>query len=447
MPAGEYQEYPSIRLADLARLIYRFATGSVKRGRSFDAGVVLREWYQQTVQRRGSENLILNLRFKRFLVVTGGSLSQHVSAQPPLEQAYAVGPTKVRAMSFLAPKALTIAHGARWRNLRTFNESVLRVGKSEPDMAFTLTAVRDAFPAPVSDIADIRECMREAMSVLVFGSGLAQAHVLDDVEVLIRHVQHPGRRILVGWHQARRRRRFYRTLQTRLDAGPTADGLSLIDKAIALSGDGDCSEEDLLQQIPHWMFTFSGSGTDLLARTLGVLGSRDDTYARVRTEMIEHDVANDPLAVMKLEYLQACLLEVCRLFPPVTRTFVGVGHEDEFEGRRVPVGTELLHCFTEHHRDTTVDATANDFRPERWLEPDNRADAAYPSLFLGGARDCPGRDLILTVSKAAICALTDHGRVRTRCYALSQDPMPRSFPENGLRYDTETNEPTSKEKS
>ena len=86
----------------------------------------------------------------------------------------------------------------------------------------------------------------------------------------------------------------------------------------------------------------------------------------------------------RTEYLQACLLEVCRLFPPVTRTFVAARDQDVFEGRRVPAG---------------------------------------------------------------ICALMNYGRVRTRCDALSQDPMPRSFPDCGFRYETDTNEFTSEEKS
>ena len=402
------------------------------------------------MQRTGSENLILNLGVKKFLIITGPELSRHVSAQAPDEHGYAAGPTKVRAMSFLAPKALTIAHGERWRDLRKFNESVLSAVHSEPDVQFTLAAVREAFARPVSDIADIRECMRETMRAVVFGSGVTPAHLIDDVETLMSYVENPGRRMLLGWRQARRRRRFYSALRTRWDASSAADGAGLIDKASTVADDGDYPEEDLVQQIPHWMFTFTGSGTDLLARTLGVLGSRDHAYDRVRAEMLEHDVANDPSAVLQLEYLQACLLEVCRLFPPVTRTFLAAHHDDVFEGRRVPAGTEILHCFTEHHRDTSADATADDFRPERWLEPGGAADTAYPSLFLGGARSCPGRDLILIVCKAAICALMEHGRMRTSCDALSQDPMPRSFPDDGLRYDgdisrTPRNSPISPE--
>ena len=436
--AHDADGYPSIGLVGLARLTARLAVGIVTKRRSFDAGSVLRAWYQQSVQRSGSENLVIDLRFKRLLVVTGRALSQHVSAQAPCEHAYAAGPTKVRAMSFLAPKALTVASDGRWRRLRAFNEAVLRDAGSSADLQFTLAAVRDAFPAPVSDIDDVRRCMRETMGAVVFGPDSAPGHALDDIETLMRHVQHPGRRLLSGWLQGRRRRRLYSSLQARWDVGPIGNGLSLIDKATVLAVDEECPEEELVQQIPHWMFTFTGSGTDLLARTLGVLGSRDDAYDRVLTEMVEHDPAADASALMRMEYLRACLLEVCRLFPPVTRTLIAARGENVFEGSRVPAGTEIVNCFAEHHRDVSLDASANDFRPERWLEPDGAAAAVYPSLFLGGARECPGRDLILVVCMAAMCALMDHGRIQTRCDALAHDPMPRSFPDGGLRYQTDT---------
>lgn len=298
--AGDHRSYPSIRFADLVRLTARFAAGIARNGRSLDAGLVLREWYRRTARRAGSEDLYLNLGFKTFLVVTGRALSQHVSTQAPREHGYAAGPTKVRAMSFLAPKALTIAHDERWRSLRAVNESVLGTANSEPDTQFTVAAVREAFEGPVSGIADIRACMRETMGTVVFGPGAAPAQLLEDVERLNRYVQNPGRRMLLGWCQAGRSRQFYGALRARWAASPAANGASLIDKAKALASSGDHSEEDLVQQIPHWMFTFTGSGTDLLARTLGVLGSRDDAYARVRAEMVEHDYANDASAVTKM---------------------------------------------------------------------------------------------------------------------------------------------------
>ncbi|WP_419863151.1 cytochrome P450 [Candidatus Poriferisodalis sp.] len=474
--AHSSREFPSIRLADLARLAVRLAAGAARTRRSHDAGAAMRAWYQASVQRTGSENLMLRLGVKRLLVVTGREMSHHVSAQTPCAHGYGAGPTKVRAMSFLAPKALTVADGERWQRLREFNESVLAAASTTPhaedpaalsrdagDSAaqeqFLVGAVRDAFGGPVSDIADVRRCMRETMRTVVFGPSGIETRLLDDLEVLMRHVRSPVRRVLLGWCQRGRRRRFYAALRKRWGAGPAAGSPGLIDRAMVAAASekfGAYGEDDLLQQVPHWMFTFTGSGTDLLVRTLGVLGARDDAYERVRAEMIEHDVTTDAAAVAKMEYLTACLLEVCRLYPPVTRTFMSVGRDDEVEGCRVPAGSELLHCFTEHHRDTTADPTADDFCPERWLGAGSAAGTTgaghgaaavanvYSSLFLGGARTCPGQDLILLVCKAAISTLINRGRIRVsgaqardlvRSAALARDPMPRSFPAAGLRYE------------
>ena len=43
----------------------------------------------------------------------------------------------------------------------------------------------------------------------------------------------------------------------------------------------DVDRTTLLQQVPHWMFTFTGSGTDLLTRTLCLISSRDEVLDRV----------------------------------------------------------------------------------------------------------------------------------------------------------------------
>ena len=304
-------------------------------------------------------------------------------------------------------------------------------------MQFILDGVRKAFPEPVSDIGDIRRCMAQTMSMVVFGSDRVSPHLVEDVKTLIAYVHSPARRTLFGWSQRKRREQFYHALRRLWRESSESDAHSLIAAAKGMTRYGGHSEEEIIQQIPHWMFTFTGSGTDLLARTLGIVASRDDVYSRVRAEATERSASKSASAVMNLEYLESCLLETCRLFPPVTRTFHVAPRGDTFDGFRIPAGMEILHFFTASQRDTSVDATANDFRPERWMEPGGNAAAAYPSLFLGGARDCPGKDLILFVCKVAISMLVKQGRIRSQCPALSEDPMPHSFPENGLRFSTD----------
>ena len=426
--------FPSTRFVDLLRLLGRCVGGFAKGPRSFDFGLTLQDWLEGLTRRTGSENVVLNLYFRKFLVVTGRELSAHILAQPPDALGFVEGRTKARAMSFLAPQALTITHGEQWRRLRRLNEDTLRVGGADARMQFIVDGVNKAFQAPVSDIDDIRDCMALTMLMVVFGFDSAPAHLVEDVQVLFEHVQNPGRRILFGWRQAKRRRRFYEALRRLWRESTESGEPSLLSTARGTSYNGSFTEEELIQQIPHWMFTFTGSGTDLLARTLGIVASRNDVYDRVHAEAMGRNSTSLASAAMRMEYLEACLLEVCRLFPSVTRTFHAAPGGDTFDGFRIPAGMEILHCFTANQRDVSRDSTANDFRPERWMEPGSNAEAMYPSLFLGGARDCPGKGLILLVCKVAIRKLIRYGRTRSQCPALSQDPLPLSYPERGLRY-------------
>lgn len=431
------QGYPSIQLVDLLQLVGRCAGGFVKGPGSFDFHRVLQDWFGRLARRTGSDNLVLNLYFKKFLVVTGRGLSEHILKQPPDVESYVEGMTKARAMSFLAPHALTIAHGEQWLRLRRFNEAVLHTKAADARMPLILDGVRKAFPGPVSDLGDIRKCMAEVMRRVVCGHDRAPEHLAEDMQTLIGYVNNPVSRILAGWIAAGRRKRLYDALG-RLWRETPASAPGLIATAKRIAHNGNLSGEELIHQIPHWMFTFTGSGTDLLARTLGIVASRDEVYERVRAEVMEQGSANCASAILNMEYLESCLLETCRLFPPVTRTFHVAPQGDIFRSVRIPAGVEILHCFTAGQRDLSVDATANDFRPERWLEPGNKAHALYPSLFLGGARDCPGQGLILFVCKAALSVLLRDGRIRSECPALSQDPMPHSFPKRCLQFSTES---------
>ncbi len=429
--------YPSTGFVDLLRLLGRCAGSFAGGPRSFDFGLTLQDWLGDLVRRTGSENVVLNFYFKRFLIVTGRELSEHILAQPPDVRGYVEGRTKARAMSFLAPQALTVTHGEQWQRLRRFNEATLRADEADARMQFILDGVGRAFSGPVSDTGDIRRCMAQAMLAVVFGSGQAPAHLAGDVQRLFGYVQNPGRRFLFGWSQGGRRKRLYHELRRLWRESPASGAPSLIAVAKGMAHDARLTEEELIQQIPHWMFTFTGSGTDLLARTLGVVASRDEVYERVRAEALEQGSTGRASAIMKMEHMESCLLETCRLFPPVTRTFHVAPRGDTFNGVPIPAGLEILHFFTASQRDLSVDATADDFRPERWMEPESDARAIYPSLFLGGARDCPGKDLILFVCKAAMSILLQRGRVRSECPALSKDPLPLSFSESGLRFSTE----------
>jgi cytochrome P450 len=184
------------------------------------------------------------------------------------------------------------------------------------------------------------------------------------------------------------------------------------------------------------MFTFTGSGTAMLARALALITSRPEVRARVLSEITEHGALDEPSNIERLSYVEACLLESARLFSPVPRTFHCAPQGDTFEGVDIAPGIEIAHYFPLNQRDHTADLSANNFLPERWLDPASAAHAAYPNLFLSGARSCPGKNLILFVCKSAAAILLKEHNLQAvkEMTRLAADPLPFSLPEKQIHF-------------
>jgi len=180
------------------------------------------------------------------------------------------------------------------------------------------------------------------------------------------------------------------------------------------------------------MFTFTGSGTELLFRTLTLVGSRPGVLERALREIEDAGPLEDPDSIERLPYVEACLRETGRLYAPVSRTFHRAPVGEVFDHRRITPTMEIVHFFPVLQRDTRVDPAADLFRPERWLEPGAVLDD-HSNVFLSGSRACPGRDLILFVCKAAAAYQLGRNAVRADAPALETDPLPVSYPRRGTR--------------
>jgi cytochrome P450 len=425
------EDYPETTALDLCRLGVRAAGHALRHPRAFDLGLVLHEWMRQMTVRHGSPNVRLKLPAAPMLLVTDRELSRHVLAAAPRHDGYAPGTMKCKGMSYLAPRALTIAEDEEWTRLRPFNERVLCAGRPHELRQSFLGHVRRAFAGPVRSVEEIRTRMGRAMLAIVFGEGVAPAGLADEIRAIFALVQNPVKRKLAGRRGRRRVAALYESIRRLWHDGqaPESSLLGLARKA--QTGE---DVEALHQQVPHWMFTFTGSGSDLLIRGLAMIGSRPEVLRRVREEL-PGEKLDDPAAIGGLRYLEACLLEGARLYPPVRFTMHRAGAADAMKGSRIAPGTELLQVFSLTQRDRGTDPTADDFRAERWMDSSSQAEAMYPNLFLSGARRCPGRDLILFVCKGAAAHLL-HGGLVVGTERLAADPVPFSFPAKSLELRT-----------
>jgi cytochrome P450 len=302
---------------------------------------------------------------------------------------------------------------------------VLDLDAAPDDRAALLTAIQSAFGTPLDSEEDVRERMRVVMLNLVVGEH-APASLGADIDYLIRLVNNPMRRAIFGRFAAGRRRRFYTTLRRARDE---ADAHSLLERSrdAAIVRGAELGDDEAIEQVPHWMFPFTGSASDLLTRTLAMIGSRPDTWRRIEDELAAVAPAADPERIDRLSFIEACILETGRLFPPVTRTFHTAPLGDTTNGVAVPADIEVVHFFPLLQRDPASGSDVNAFRPEQWLA---EASEVRPTsnLFLSGARACPGRDLVLFVLKAAIATHVARHQRHMAALSLSRDPVPFSYP-------------------
>ena len=376
-----------------------------------------------------SEGIILNFGFRRFLLVTGRDLSRHILDQSPSTNTYAAGPGKVAAVSFLAEQSLTLSHDEKWDKLRPLNEQTLSTGGSPDLQQAALFQVQVAFAQPVSSIDDIRDRMGRVMLGVVFGG--APPQLAQDIQVLFGYVQSPPRRIFFFWTPLLRRSLCYGPLR---QSFPEAPFQSLLARAHTFSQFFHFEPPELVAPIPTPLFSVPGSAPSLLSIALAMLGSRPEVAEQVRQEINAAGPLDQAISISRLNFVEACLLETCRLFPPITRTSHVAPQGDTFDGVSIPAGLEILHYFLISLRDTSVDPSANYFEPDKWLDPGNDRRSVYPNLFLSGARACPGESLILFVCKAAIIFLYGVKNEMLSIRALTTDPLSFPFPKGTPRF-------------
>jgi cytochrome P450 len=416
--APDLPTYPRASNGALLRLLGVLAFATIRRkGR----GPAVAAWIADQHRRHGSRNVTVRLPFKQFVFAGEPAFSEHVLAGVPGDGAYVEGALKRSSMAFLAPRALTISHGAEWRRRREFNERVL--SSDAPEFrGGVLRAVEDAFVAPVASAEELRSRMRGVMLDVVLGKD-APRHLAEDVDTLVAVVGNPLRRLLLGWRYGKRKRRFYDTLRAQRTRAPAN---SLLGTAVQIPS---LSADEAIEQVPHWMFTFAGSASDLLLRTLAFAGSRPEVARRIAEEASSVGEVIEPESINRLAYLESCILEAGRLFPPVALTFHTPPEGDTFGGHSIPAGAEVVHYFPFNHRGDDAGSDVHRFDPER-------ADASS-NLFLSGPRACPGRDLILFVLKSAALTLLAKHQLRVVAPSLRADPVPLSFLERELRFSHE----------
>ena len=181
-----------------------------------------------------------------------------------------------------------------------------------------------------------------------------------------------------------------------------------------------CEAEAFLQIIAG-----SDSTTTVLRSTMFLLAGSPRAYEKLRAE-IDHAVQQGRISspVMRyseaqsLEYLNACIWEGLRMYPPLfgLKSKVAPATGETIKGMYFPGGTEIAVCDAALCRNKVIFGEDSDvFRPERWLEVDvevkNKYIRTVDMIFGSGRFVCLGRHIAMMELHKALGEVSPCARI------------------------------------
>lgn len=192
--------------------------------------------------------------------------------------------------------------------------------------------------------------------------------------------------------------------------------------------DEDTGEKLERQQVIDEVATFMGAGHETTAQGLTwmflLLSEHPDALARLLAEVDQVLCGAAPTAetVNRLEWLNACIHEAMRLYPPAWIIPRVAMEDDVIDGFHIPKGSRVLVCVWTTHRDPRVYVDPTEFRPERWLDKATSERPRFSYLpFGGGRRACVGQGFAMlnaALLGAMIAQRYTFTRDRTRTIAV-----------------------------
>ena len=162
-----------------------------------------------------------------------------------------------------------------------------------------------------------------------------------------------------------------------------------------LTQNSDLTEEEILHQVPHWIFPINGAVTNISVRLLLLLSNHPEILSKVKQEISNTKTIGD------LHYLRKCVLETCRLNNPVNSTFRTLLKDYSFDKQySFKKGDQFLVLNGPILRESKAFPQPNKFIPERWNPKLEKS--YYAIMFNQGPQMCPGKELAIFIIKSFV---------------------------------------------
>ncbi|KAG7297371.1 hypothetical protein JYU34_019347 [Plutella xylostella] len=190
-----------------------------------------------------------------------------------------------------------------------------------------------------------------------------------------------------------------------------------INSLIDLIADGSMTEKEIQEELDTLIFAGHDTSATQLLYVLMAIGSYPDVQEKIYKELQEvfgdstRDVTKDDFR--RLEYLEAVLKEVMRLYPIAPIILRDIDQDVKCKNVTIPSGSTAFIGLWGVNRSGAWGADADQFDPGRWLEPARlpASPAAFASFSIG-KRGCIGKTYAMMSMKTTLVHLLRRYRLK-----------------------------------
>ena len=173
------------------------------------------------------------------------------------------------------------------------------------------------------------------------------------------------------------------------------------------------NKEEVLHQIPHFIFPIVGLFVTTIPRLLLLLCNHPDDFKKVLQEVASLHNTDNASEIYGLQYLRKCILETLRLNNTVITTFRTLTRNYNFDNKYFfKKGTQFVILNNPVLREKEFFSEPNRFIPSRWTPTMEKS--YYAISFNQGPQRCPGKELAIYLAQNFIFNLIKIKKIGTQ---------------------------------